>query len=71
MINGEITNASGEVYKVKLENGQSFDLEKNYLPLSLREPGKTFQLLFSAGNEATVSQEDARALLNHLLDAGV
>lgn len=71
MINGEITNAIGEVYKLKLENGQSFDLEKSYLPLALRETGKTFQLLFSNGNEAAVSQEDARALLNHLLNTGV
>lgn len=67
MINGEIAKAVGEVYEVKLANGQSFDLEKNYLPPALRAPGKTFQLLFSDGNEAVVSQEDARALLNHLL----
>lgn len=71
MINGEIANAVGGVYKVKLENGQSFDLEKDYLPPALRETGKTFQLLFSNGGEATVNQEDARALLNHLLGTGV
>ncbi|OGY93144.1 MAG: hypothetical protein A3H70_05760 [Candidatus Komeilibacteria bacterium RIFCSPLOWO2_02_FULL_48_11] len=69
MINGEIIKAAGEVYQVKLENGQSFDLERNYLPPALRAPGKTFQLLFSNGNEAVVSQEDARALLNDLLGA--
>lgn len=69
MINGEITKAVGEVYQVKLENGQSFDLERDYLPPVLRQTGKTFQLLFSNGNEAVVSQEDARALLNDLLGA--
>lgn len=67
MIKGEIAKAVGEVYEIKLANGQSFALEKNYLPLALREKGKTFQLLFSDGGGAAVSQEDARALLNYLL----
>ncbi|MEK7165160.1 MAG: hypothetical protein AAB779_04390 [Patescibacteria group bacterium] len=70
MLSGEITRASGNGYLLTLPDGQSLQIERQFLPASLQQAGQKVNLLFGGVEAAGVEPAETRALLNSLLFLG-
>jgi len=66
MLIGRVFVSGDQGYAVELPGGESFNINKNDLPESLRENGKEIRILFGAAEEAE-SPQSARELINYLL----